>query len=101
MKKLIHTEDGRGQLHCDNPACRYVLPEGTVTWGPHLIGYPCPKCESDMLTREDYEHSERFHRAVAWINYWFGWLGSDDPADYKSVSIRHHAGKTIIKQEDD
>ncbi len=98
-KVLIHIDDRRGRLHCDNPECGHDLQEGEVTWGEHLIGYPCPECGHNMLTREDFEASERFHRAVVWVNYWFGWLGSDDPKDYSAVIVRHHAGKTIVQPE--
>lgn len=100
MKKLIHVDDGRGQLHCDNASCGHVLPPGAVTWGEHLIGYPCPKCGSDMLTQADYLASERISAIVTWINKWFGWLGTETVTDvHASISIRHHDGKTIIKEE--
>lgn len=100
MKKLIHSEDGRGQLHCDNPKCGHTLPEGAVTWGEHLIGYPCPECGSDMLTRADYTASERFIAAVAWINKWFGWLGTETVTDaHASITVQHHAGRVIIGEK--
>jgi predicted RNA-binding Zn-ribbon protein involved in translation (DUF1610 family) len=103
MKELIHVLDNRSQLHCDEPACAHVLPEGHVTWGEHLIGYPCPRCGSNMLTREDYEASERLHRCVRWINKWFGWLGTeykDDSGAFTTVAFRHHAGKIIVEKEE-
>lgn len=102
-KELIHLDDHRGQLMCDSPACGHMLAEGEVTWGEHLIGHPCPKCGSDMLTREDYEGSERAFAAVRWLNKWFGWLGSEyvpnDPKWKHKIAVRHHDGKTIINEE--
>lgn len=103
MKELIHIEDHRACLHCDNGECGYIMPEGSVTWGPHLIGYPCPKCASNMLTAEDYATSDKMHRAFQWINKWFGWMGSeyspDDPKWNARLAIRHRAGETIIRDE--
>lgn len=103
MRELIHIEDVRGALHCDNPACGHDLAEGEVTWGEHLIGYRCPKCGHDMLTRADFETSQRVHRAMLWINRWFGWLGKEyDPANpyWKSeVTLHYHDGRTNIKIE--
>lgn len=86
------------------------MPEGSLTWGRHLIGYPCPKCSSNMLTVEDYETSERVQRVLrwinawsGWINAWFGWMGKEyspsDPEWKHTMSMRHHAGKVIVKEE--
>jgi|SRR5665213_1464927 len=103
MKQLIHIDDYRSQLHCDNPACGYDLPEGSVTWGPHLIGYECPECGSDMLTQADYNGSERVMKTMRWINKWFGWLGHDyipDDPHYESVRIHYHDGKTVVDRSD-
>lgn len=102
MKKLIHVDDARGQLHCD--ACGFVMPPGYLTFGEHLIGYPCPKCSTDMLTRRDYEDSVRMFRLIDWINKWFGWLGTEAPPKPgigARVSIRNHDGKAIIRGDDD
>lgn len=91
-KQIFHQGlDERGRLHCDNPACGHIL-SLALPWSDALIGFPCPKCGSDMLTRADFERSERFTRWIAWINKWFGWLGSE-PSDAKfSMAVRHIPG---------
>lgn len=103
MRELIHLDDHRGQLHCDNPKCGHDLAPGEVTWGEHLIGYPCPVCNHNMLTQADYEGSERVYRVAMWLNKWFGWLGGEyDPTNPKwknEVTVHHHAGKTDVKIE--
>ena len=87
MKKLIHENRADlGCLRCDNPACGHVLPE-PLPWGPALIGYPCPRCSSDMLTRKDFEIAEKMHRVIAGVNRWFGWLGTEEPAPTDHVAI--------------
>lgn len=40
------------QLICDAPGCGHAERVGPLR--PSLIGTRCPKCGSDMLTREDY-----------------------------------------------
>lgn len=103
MKELIHVSDDRGRLHCDNGECGHVLPAGAVTWGEHLIGYPCPRCSSDMLTRRDYEDSERIVMAARWVNKWFGWLGKEYDGSNAAleISVRNHDGKLIVKKDDE
>ena len=99
-RELIHIDpSGLGNLRCDNPRCGHVL--SGQTWGAHLIGYPCPKCDSNMLTRRDYEGVERVRARIRWLNRWFGWLGSKNLATdrrAKRVSIHHHNGEITFKQ---
>lgn len=101
-KELIHVDKSRvGQLHCDNPRCGHVL--GTpLEWGPQLIGLPCPRCDSNMLTRKDYESTERMFHLIAWVNKWFGWLGSEYSPDKfpATVGVRHHDGKVTFDLKD-
>lgn len=101
-KEIVHLEDHRGRLHCD--ACGHTLEEGDVTYGPHLIGYPCPECGNNMLTAIDYEAAERIHRMIAWINKWLGPIfgreySPNDPTWNSAISIKHHAGTTEMKVE--
>jgi hypothetical protein len=105
MKELIHIDTSDcGRLHCDNPECKYVLPEAQ-DWGKHLIGYPCPKCGSDMLTERDYRDMEKMIKRIGWINKWFGpvfgreW-NPKDPLN-KMVSVRHHDGHVILNERGD
>lgn len=88
-KKIIHTDVlDAGKLCCDNPTCGHQLPT-PLRWGPHLIGYPCPKCGSDMLTRKDFDAVEAVNKLVVWVNKWFGWLGSEKPdATHTRVTIK-------------
>jgi hypothetical protein len=99
MKKLIHFEDKRSCLCCDNPQCNYEAPPGKYTWGRHLIGTPCPQCGESLLTPRDYRDSARMIWTINWINRWFGWLGTEYPKDGYDVSIRHHDGQVIVRQE--
>lgn len=102
MKELIHIEDHRSRLHCDDPKCGHDLPEGSVTWGPHLIGYPCPECGSDMLLQEDYETSESAFKMIGWVNKWFGWLGSEFKPDEKAkyaIRVKHRKGAVTIMRD--
>ncbi len=100
-KKIIHYDrEKAGALHCDNPRCGFDLPSGPFS--EKLIGTPCPKCDSNMLTRSDYEAMIKIFGWIDWANKWFGWLGTENPRDpslRQGVSIQHHAGKTTIKCE--
>lgn len=100
MKKLIHTAlDDRGRLHCDNPACRYVLPE-PLEWSVYLVDHPCPKCGSNMLTWRDFYKAEQIERRVVWINKWFGWLGTEEkPKGGVMVGVRPVNGKLHFTEE--
>jgi hypothetical protein len=95
-RKLIHADDSDlGRLHCDNPACGHVLPE-PLPWSKALIGYPCPRCGSDMLTALDFKTTERMRRGVRLINRWFGWLGSERPTPgHKEIRFRIVNGKLV------
>lgn len=96
-KKIFHATDDRGRLRCDNLECGYVLPKAQP-WGESLIGFSCPCCGDDMLTREDFERSEKFARRIAWINRWFGWLGTKEPpANGHTISVRHNPSGVEIK----
>jgi hypothetical protein len=95
-RQLFHIyTDNSGRLICDNPICKHELPEA-LPFTEELVGYPCPKCGVNMLTRADYEGQKRMIAIINWLNKWFGWLGSerDDPRN-KSVGMRVHHNTTI------
>lgn len=100
-KKVLHLVNNQaGKLHCDNVLCGYTLSE-TLPFTEKLIGYPCPKCGSDMLTRKDYEGMVALFKVINWINKWFGWLGSEEPDETNVVfngSITYHDGQVKIKE---
>lgn len=98
MKKLIHDDDSDlGRLHCDNGACGHILPEA-LPWSKALIGYPCPKCGSNMLSAGDFKTVDRFRRIVGFINRWFGRFGTETPQPHhQSKSFRIVSGKLTSK----
>jgi hypothetical protein len=99
VKKLIFHVENFGKLHCDNPECGYDLPE-PEPFAEELIGFRCPMCGSDMLTRKDYRIAARIVGVVNFINRWFGWLGKEapPPSTIKTrVIIR--GGKLDIRNE--
>lgn len=103
VKELIHIDkDNVGRLCCDNPRCKHILPIA-MAWGPELIGFRCPKCNSDMLTVADYNATERIFYWIGWLNKWFGPLFGHEhkPNDprYETVHLQHHDGKTTITKK--
>jgi hypothetical protein len=101
MKKLIHYDASQlGQLVCDNPSCDYVDVTGQV-FSPALIGKPCPKCGSNLLTEKDYNSTANLLKVIDWINRWFGWLGTSDYSKGKPVSFRIHDDTYIFQEKKD
>lgn len=99
-RKLIHFDpNDAGYLHCD--ACHYDLPD-KLEWGPHLLGYPCPKCCANMLTEKDYHNTDKLLAAVEWINKWFGWLGPEhselNKTNTQEISVRLHDDTMTISK---
>lgn len=106
MKKVIHWQDQSGQLCCDNPVCKHVLAPGTVEWGPHLVGYPCPQCGVSMLTESDFRDHERLirriKRRIGIINILFGWCFGTEEPDWNradKIRLRAHNGQVEVKTE--
>lgn len=71
MTKKIIDYRQMGKLHCDNPSCGHDLPEA-LPISEALIGYPCPKCGSDMLTRQDYNAAIQLMRIADFANKLLG-----------------------------
>ena len=87
MKKIIHLKaEDAGKLNCDNTACNYTTPE-LLPFNESLINHECPKCGSNMLTLNEYSRVVKLIKMVAWINKWFGWLGTEDPSGI-SLSVK-------------
>lgn len=100
MKKIIFIEDHASELTCDNPLCDYKAVPGEYTFGPHLVGLPCPKCGESLLTQEDFTMHVRLVAVIDWLNRWFGWLGKEAPDhDYKSLRMRTVHGHLEVKKD--
>lgn len=66
-------------LHCDT--CHHEVDfEGKVS--RKHIGYPCPECGADMLTKADFKTARR----VMWVISFFTWLGLMRPAGRNDVA---------------
>lgn len=102
QKKVIFIDDHASELVCDNPRCDYHAPPGTHTWGPHLIGVPCPKCGQSLLTQKDYDMQCRVYEIIEKVNRFFAFFGigkthlDADDDKVKLVSIRAVQGKIEI-----
>lgn len=92
-KKIIHNAGMR--LRCD--ACDHVMPMPGA-FGPELIGYPCPKCGSDMLTQKDFEAMKTMLGTIDAMNALFGDMGSEEPGDEAlMVRVQLHDDAVIIR----
>lgn len=102
-------------LHCDNTDCNHDEPfEGEFR--KELIGTPCPKCGSNLLTTQDYEDAllvkARMITAVDFINslseeqmqLYSKMLTGEDLADVderemSKLSVHIHDGKLNLEIE--
>lgn len=68
MEPEKHIEFTQSGIKCDNPECNWrddnVKAEDYKDW----IDKPCPNCEANLLTQEDYESGLKFEAAVDFIN---------------------------------
>lgn len=103
MPKLVIHFDRKqaGALHCD--ACQHDLPE-PVEFTPALIGFPCPQCGANMLTKEDYDKTDRLFRTLDWINKWFGPIFGSEPtpellANAPRIGVKIHGDEVTIRRE--
>lgn len=105
-KKIIHLDLSRiGNLCCDNPRCGHILPT-PIAFNERAIGTLCPRCDSNLLTRRDYEATQRVFKWIERINSFFAFfgIGSEEPPkptdkDYHSGTVRIHDGKLIVKEK--
>ena len=103
MKELIQREQKQFVV-CDNPTCDFEILTGEETM--ESIGYidmPCPKCEQNLLTIEDYLAHKKMVKVIDFINKWFSWLtifsGKVKPEDYRSVVVHTHDGIKFSKEK--
>lgn len=98
-KKIIWADPSDlGRLHCDAIGCGYVAPTPDP-WGPELIGKPCPRCGANLLTRGDYDRTERMIRLVDLINRIFGPIFGrrQPPANAQTIAVRMHGHQADIQ----
>jgi hypothetical protein len=73
MRRLIEkTRESR--IVCDNTQCDYELPYLDEKQIVKYINMPCPKCEENLLTEEDFLQHEKLMSLINWINKWFSWI---------------------------
>lgn len=81
-------------LNCDNAGCGHVEQVGTIT--EVMVGTPCPKCGSDLLTEKDwnawkvYRQMMEFAREIS---------PPDDGAGMVNMGVGLHNGKVTITVE--
>lgn len=97
MKKILHYDTAdAGRLHCD--ACGYDLP-GKLAFTERLIGFECPECGANMLTRRDYDATVKLFRVVDIINKIGRIIGlgtERPPAKAVSLGVKMHDGAVEI-----
>jgi hypothetical protein len=97
-KKVIFTDPSQlGKLVCDAPQCGHIEPE-PCTWGPDLIGKPCPRCGASLLVQADFDRVERMIKAVDLVNRILGPIFGRRhplPGD-QSIAVRMHGDQTDI-----
>jgi DNA-directed RNA polymerase subunit RPC12/RpoP len=97
-KKLIHVSQDVA-LKCDNKHCDFVVKELRPKLSmKDYIGYKCPQCNYDMLTKADHKRYEKVMQVVNFINKWFGWMGSKaDDEELIVVKVDTHKEIKITK----
>lgn len=81
-------------LICDEPTCDHKEDVGALS--EDMIGKPCPKCGSDLLTRQDYEEGLKCQAVIGMLKA--AGLAKDpvDGEDGVKMSINPHAGTLNI-----
>lgn len=103
MKKQIIEISQDFIVECDNPECDYKIENTTkdpFICTKNFIDMPCPKYGQNLLTKEDYQASEKFLNVAKWINRLFSWILIFIPKKSEveeNVIIHHHAGKVTIE----
>jgi hypothetical protein len=86
-------------LKCDNPYCNYR--DDSVQYSDYekSIGRPCPQCGESLLTKEDFEKTNRLLKRIEiadkiinvtrWLTPWHYWnLVFSNTAKEESASIK-------------
>lgn len=64
----LNIEFAGGGLKCDNPVCDWKDETIDVKDWPNWINAKCPKCESNLLTLEDFHNAMLLFQTAAVIN---------------------------------
>lgn len=80
-------------LKCDADGCDHR--ERVEEYGEHLVGKPCPKCGSSLLTQDDYTESLAIIAAMNFLES----LGvvKTAPMGEGDININIHNGELRIK----
>ena len=93
-------------VQCDKPGCDYNVPalelgkdESLADRLREYVNKPCPKCQSNLCTVEDFNEFAHTMKVFKFINKWFSWLTWFSSA--KSVTYTAHVknGKLNIIEE--
>lgn len=82
-------------LKCDADGCDHQEQVEDMT--EDLIDKPCPKCGSNLLTREDFLQFVPIRAALAALDR-MGFARMSGSAGVKQVSVNHHNGTTTITE---
>lgn len=84
-------------LKCDNEACGVTHDVGAIT--EDMIGTPCPKCGSDLLTKADWDFYVSVMKPGMEAMVALGLTkpaGADTP-EHLRMSVNSHNGELRIK----
>lgn len=81
------TTQSQMYLQCDAEGCNHLEFVDTIT--EDMVGKPCPKCNANLLTKEDYDMFVQVQNMITLSNN----LYSDDAI---AVDIHCHDGKMTI-----
>lgn len=100
-KKLIHINQD-DFLKCDNNYCGFFLKKKDKSrTHESYINELCPKCSSNLLTKDDFIRHRKVLRYISFLNRWFGWLGTypDDIRIKSILEVDCHKKITILKSQ--
>lgn len=66
---INHTQENVAECKCG-----FVVPSEKGIAVKNLLGVPCPKCSTVLVTAEEYRSYIKTIKIINFINKWFGWL---------------------------
>jgi len=82
-------------MKCDAPGCDHIEPIALDC--RDLIGKRCPKCNSDLLTKEDYEAFQKLMAGIEIANQILPIPEDAETVSGPRISINPHAGALNIR----